>query len=309
MVLGTRGSDLARAQSQMVEDALRAAWPELKICVEVITTRGDETAQPDANAVDRKAGRKGLFTSEIERALVAQEIDVAVHSAKDLPSEQAASLRIAAVLRRAPAEDVFVSRSAPNWDSLGKGATIATGSVRRQYQLRAKRADLRVVDLRGNVPTRLRKLASNDWDGIILARAGLERLGFGLSTGEFAFEQQRFACEGLPQADFLPAGGQGVIALQARSDDEEALHFLRDVNDSETLLCLHAEREFLRLLDGDCDSPVGVLATIRVGMLHVAAQVFEPPNLVPLFGEVNGAATMENAAILAAKLMEKIHAR
>lgn len=309
IVLGTRGSDLARAQTRMVEEAIRGAFPAAELEVKIITTRGDENSGASTEPLDRKAGRKGLFTSEIERALLAREIDVAVHSAKDLPSEQAHGLQIAATLRRAQVEDVFVSATGAAWAALPKAATIATGSVRRCYQIKAARADVHIVDLRGNVPTRLRKLAASKWDGIVLARAGLERLGFSLSAGEIAFDGNRFSCEMLPRDQFLPAGGQGVIALQARSDDVEVLQTLRAINDAETLACLHVEREFLRLLNGDCDSPVGVFANLEGARMLLRAQVFYPPSGTPVTGEVEGPADARSAHSLAAKLMEQIDGR
>src|ERR1041385_7899605 len=178
IVLGSRGSELARTQTAMVIEALKKAWPDLEIATEIISTRGDvRTAEP----LDPRAGRKGLFTGEIESALAAKKVDVAVHSAKDLPSEMTAGLELAAVLPRALVEDVLVSKTT------GTG-TIATGSVRRQHQLRWKFPGVEIVDLRGNVPTRLRRLVENDWAGVVLARAGLERLGYDVAGGSFEFE-------------------------------------------------------------------------------------------------------------------------
>ena len=309
IILGTRGSDLARAQTRMVEEAIRAAWPDIRVKVEIITTRGDETAGAQPEAIDRKAGRKGLFTNELERALLEKMIDVAVHSAKDLPSAQAAGLEIGATLPRGPVEDVVVSKTGGAIESLASGGTVATGSIRRSCQLRAVRPDLQVVDLRGNVPTRLRKLAASNWDGIILARAGLERLGFDLSRGAFSFEDRSYRCELLPRHDFVTAGGQGVIAMQVRSDDQATQQCVGAMGDAETLLCLRAEREFLRLLDGDCDSPVGVLATISDGSMTMRAQLFKPPAVAPVSGVVDGPAARSNIEVLAAKLMEQIDGR
>ncbi|HMJ05116.1 MAG TPA: hydroxymethylbilane synthase, partial [Chthoniobacterales bacterium] len=254
VVLGSRGSELARTQTRMVEAALRTAWPQGEIATKIISTRGDNRK---TEALDPRAGRKGLFTGEIEQALAAGEIDVAVHSAKDLPSMMTSGLQIGAVLPRASVEDVLISRAG----STGAGA-IATGSVRRQYQLRWKYPDVELLDLRGNVPTRLRKFVRSDWRGIVLARAGLERLGYDLAPVSFAFEGATLRAEPLPSDDFLTAGGQGIIALQIRSDDAPARTTVQAINDRDTLLCLEAEREFLRLLEGDCGSPVGVLATV-----------------------------------------------
>ena len=261
IVLGSRGSDLALTQTRLVEAALRRAWPELEIAIEIIRTSGDESINPAAAITDRKAGRKGMFTREIEKQLLVRRIDVAVHSAKDLPSERDAELEIAAALARANTEDVLVKKTA----TLAIGATVATGSVRRQHQLRRWRRDLEIVDLRGNVPTRLRKLQENEtWSAIVLARAGLERLGLEVPM------------EILSPNDFVPAGGQGIIALQTRRDDEPARRWVEALNDRDTLTALRAEREFLRLLDGDCDSPVGVQAAVNGSTLEMRAQVFTP---------------------------------
>ena len=173
LVIGTRGSALARAQTETVELALRTAWSDLAIEIKIIKTSGDEAARSMAEPLDRRAGRKGMFTAEIERSLLANEIDLAVHSAKDLPSEETPGLGIAAVLPRAPVEDVLIMKAPGSLVSLRSGAVVATGSVRRAYQLQAKRPDLRIADVRGNVPTRLRKLIESDWDALVLARAGL----------------------------------------------------------------------------------------------------------------------------------------
>lgn len=276
IVLGTRGSELALAQARLVEQALRMAWPELEIVREIIRTSGDESSV-GAPVVDRKAGRKGMFTREIEKQLLVRRIDLAVHSAKDLPSGTPEELEVCATLPRANTEDVFITRNGASLTSLPRGAIVATGSVRRQHQLRWKRPDLQIVDLRGNVPTRLRKLHENDaWSGIILARAGLERLAMQWPT------------EVLSAEDFVPAGGQGVIALQIRRDDAPAQRILDAVNDSATLLALRAEREFLRLLDGDCDSPVGVQATLGDDKLILRAQVFETDESAPKMGKTTG---------------------
>lgn len=291
IVLGSRGSELALAQVRLVETALRRAWPELEIAVEIIRTSGDERSK-EAPVLDRQAGRKGLFTREIEKELLVRRIDVAVHSAKDLPSALVTELEVRATLPRANTEDVLITKSTVGLTNLPSGATVATGSVRRQHQLRLVRPDLRLVDLRGNVPTRLRKLwESEAWSGIILARAGLQRLD--LEVG----------AEILSTEDFVPAGGQGIIALQVRRDDEDARRWLDPVNDQATLRQLRAEREFLRLLDGDCDSPVGVHATSQGGDLELRAQVFEEGARQPRRGKISG----HDPETVAGDLMRQIY--
>jgi hydroxymethylbilane synthase len=296
IILGSRGSELARAQTAMVGQALRRAWPELEVATQFISTRGDQrTAKP----LDPRAGRKGLFTGEIERSLAAGEIDAAVHSAKDLPSEMTGGLVVGAVLPRAPVEDVLIRKARP------PTGAIATGSVRRQHQLRLKYPGVEVVDLRGNVPTRLRKFLASDWQGIVLARAGLERLGFDLTDGNFEFEGVSLFAETLSSDDFLPAGGQGIVAIQVRDDDEKAKAVVLAINDGNTSLCLEAEREFLRLLQGDCGSPVGVLATIAGLTMGIRAHVFPPARVEPRTARAEGAASEPKR--LARELWETIN--
>ena len=300
IVLGTRGSDLARTQTSLVEGALRQHFPDLEIVIEVITTRGDENSRHAAEPIDRKAGRKGLFTGEIERALLAGEIDVAIHSAKDIPSDATPGLEICAVLPRAAVEDVLITKSAATLRDLPHGATVGTGSVRRQRQLQWARPDLNVVELRGNVPTRLRKLIESPWEAIILARAGLQRLGFDLSQDELVFSGERLRLYMLPRDHFLPAGGQGVIALQVRSGDDGVLAAAAPLNHPQTLLSLRAEREFLRLLQGDCDSPVGVFATVDEGPFVLQAQVFADGEATPQAGKTFGPADRQPELMAAA---------
>jgi hydroxymethylbilane synthase len=295
IVLGSRGSELARAQTALVVEALKKSWPTLEIATEIISTRGDTRS---AEPIDPRAGRKGLFTGEIEHALASREIDVAVHSAKDLPSEMTSGLVLGAVLPRAPVADVLITRN--GGELSGK---VATGSVRRQHQLRWKYPRIEIFDLRGNVPTRLRKFVASDWHGVVLAQAGLERLGFDVGAGSFEFEGISLHTETLSTDDFLPAGGQGVIALQVRADDHKAV--VRAINDAETFSCLQAEREFLRLLQGDCGSPVGVLATKTGSTMTIRAQVFEPPRVEPRMARVEGDASKPEK--LARELWGAIH--
>jgi hydroxymethylbilane synthase len=302
IILGTRGSELARAQARLVEKAIQAAQPDTKIETRIIMSRGDK-----ARLLDRQAGRKGLFTAEIERALLGGSVDVAVHSAKDLPSETNPDAEIAAVLPRGPLDDVLVSKHPGGFASLPQSAAVATGSVRRKRQLLWKRADLKLVDLRGNVPTRLRKLANNNWDAIVLARAGLARLGLSPAAHhELSFEGRQLSIEVLPPEVFLPAGGQGIIALQVRANDETMKAIVDLVNDHKTLLCLRAEREFLRLLHGDCNCPVGVLATIEGNKMKLRAQLFTDQSAAPREAEVEGVHNEREG--LAVQLLNRLQA-
>jgi hydroxymethylbilane synthase len=322
IVLGTRGSELARAQAHLIEKAIQAARPDLKIETKIIVTKGDKggatfqvadhevpeaaNSPPGESAMaDLRHGRKGLFTAEIERALLAGDVDVAAHSAKDLPSEMSLGAEIAAVLPRALADDVLVSGHQDGLAGLQEGGTIATGSVRRKHQLLWKWPNLKIVDLRGNVPTRLRKLAENDWDAIVLASAGLERLGLSPAQREINFGDRKFFLEVLPREFFLSAGGQGIIAMQIRADDERVRAIVDLVNDRKTLLCLRAEREFLRLLHGDCNSPVGVLATVKDGVMKLRGQLFDQGLDAPREAEVEG--EFEDGEGLAAHLLRRIN--
>ena len=302
----------------MVDTALRKAWPKLEVVIDIIRTSGDE-GRRRAPVIDRKAGRKGMFTREIEKELLVGRIDVAVHSAKDLPSEQPDELEITATLPRASTNDVLVTKYGVGLRGLVAGATIATGSIRRQRQLKWKRSDLKVSEVRGNVPTRLRKLAENPgWSGIILAQAGLERLGIVnrmLPQPDLQSERQPFETsqlEGmsykfalLPWEDFLPAGGQGIIALQVRHADEYAKELLAAIDDRPTHLCLRAEREFLRLLNGDCDSPVGVQAQFQPNEFQLRAQVFTAEELAPCVGMVTHSES--DPEMIAGELMEQMY--
>jgi hydroxymethylbilane synthase len=301
IILGTRGSDLARAQARSVEEAIQTAQPDTKIETRIIATQGDK-----ATLLEAQAGRKGLFTAEIERGLLRGDVDVAVHSAKDLPSETNPEAKIAAVLPRAAMDDVLVSKHPGGFSSLPRGATVATGSVRRKRQLLWKRADLNVVDLRGNVPTRLRKLSDNNWDAIVLARAGLARLGLSPGHHQMTFEGRQLFLEILPHEIFLPAGGQGIIALQVRADDQHTTEIVDRVNDRETLLCLRAEREFLRLLHGDCNCPVGVLAIIEGDKMKLRAQLFTDQSASPLESNMEG--SCNECERLAERLLNRLRA-
>ncbi len=264
VILGTRGSDLALTQARTVERALLEIGRTVR--VQVVRTRGDEASAIGA----RPAGRKGVFTAELERALAVKEIDLAVHSAKDLPSEMPGEFAIAAVLPRGTVEDVVLTKTGESLAALRHGAKIGTGSIRRQRQLQWSRPDFALTDLRGNIPTRLRKFLESDWDAVVLARAGLERLKF--LPPRFQFEGHEVFAEVLPLEIFVPAGGQGIIALQTRT--AEAADFA-PLNDPGTRNCLSAEREFLRLIAGDCGTPVGAHARMIDGeKMELRVQLF-----------------------------------
>ena len=301
IVLGTRGSELALRQTGLVVDALQSRWADLKFEVKIIQTRGDD----EKTAItDIRAGRKGLFTGAIERELVTEQIDIAVHSAKDLPSVLAPKTEIAAVLPRSGTDDVLVATTPCDLETLPGDGIVATGSVRRQHQLRWKRPDLEIVDLRGNVPTRLRKLATDRWHAIILAEAGLERLGLKPDRARIEYEGSEFFTALLPREIFIPAGGQGIIAIQIRSDDEQLREIIAAINHFDTRLSFRAEREFLRLLHADCNQPVGVVATIDGSTMRMRGQIFDLGATAPREGYCEGPS--EDAERLAAELLEQI---
>jgi hydroxymethylbilane synthase len=302
IVIGTRGSKLALAQTEMVMERLRTRWADLNLEIKVIKTRGDDSKTA---IIDLRAGRKGLFTGAIERELILEKINLAIHSAKDLPSTLVPQTKIAAVLPRAAVDDVLVATTRCDLASLSVGGTVATGSVRRQHQLRWKRPDLEIVDLRGNVPTRLRKLANGQWHAIILANAGLQRLEVNSSDEGTEFEGNRFFTTLLPIETFVPAGGQGIIGMQIRSDNEQLREIVEAISDFDTRLSLRAEREFLRLLHADCNQPVGVLATVKGTMMKIRAQIFDVGATTPRQGVIEGPS--EDAERLAAELLQQIN--
>jgi hydroxymethylbilane synthase len=302
IVIGTRGSKLALAQTEIVVERLRTRWADLNLEIKVIKTRGDDSKTA---IIDLRAGRKGLFTGAIERELIEEKINLAIHSAKDLPSTLVPQTEIAAVLPRAAVDDVLVAITRCDLASLSVGGTVATGSVRRQHQLRWKRPDLEIVDLRGNVPTRLRKLANGQWHAIILANAGLQRLEVNSSDEATEFEGNRFFTTLLPLEIFVPAGGQGIIGMQIRSDNEQLREIVEAISDFDTRLSLRAEREFLRLLHADCNQPVGVLATVKGAMMKIRAQIFDVGATAPRQGVIEGPSA--DAERLAAELLQQIN--
>jgi hydroxymethylbilane synthase len=261
--IGTRGSPLALAQARMVRVRLAAAQgvDEERITLTVIRTSGD-VIQDRTLA---QAGGKGLFTKEIEEALRAGAIDLAVHSAKDMPTVLPDGLTIAAVLPREDARDVFISRVAKTLQDLKASAVIGTASLRRQAIVKRLRPDLEVVPIRGNVDTRLRKLDEGQVDATLLALAGLKRLGL-----------TQAATSILAVDEFLPAVGQGVVAIEARAEDRATRTILEAINHEETAIALTAERAFLAVLDGSCRTPIAGHATIAEGRLRLRGLIAKP---------------------------------
>ena len=255
--IGSRGSRLALAQAQGVADALAAACPGLACEIVRITTTGDRTLDQPLPAI----GGKGLFTREIGDALLAGDIDLAVHSLKDLPaSASMEGLAVAAIPRRAPANDALISADGSPLDKLPQGARVGTSSPRRAAQLLAARPDLRPEPIRGNVDTRIRKLREGQYDAIAVAMAGLVRLGIA--------DQ---ATQVLPFDVMLPAPGQGALALEIRADNEAVAGLVSLIADRAATACTTAERALLEALGGGCSLPLGALATLDGDTLTLRA--------------------------------------
>lgn len=259
LVLGTRGSDLALAQTRLVAEKLRAAHPDLLVETRIIKTTGDRRL--DVRLAAPGPLEKGLFTKELEDALLAGQIDAAVHSLKDLPTTQPEGLTLGAILERADPADVLVSRRPGGLGALPPGACVATSSPRRKAQLVALRPDLRVAEIRGNVPTRLRKLAEDpSLDGLLLAKAGLDRLGPAIVP---------VGLHVTVLAEMLPAPGQGAIAVECRSADGPTHQALRPLHHEDTARCVQEERRLLQELGGGCSLPFAALAVVENGGLEV----------------------------------------
>ncbi|HEX8372345.1 MAG TPA: hydroxymethylbilane synthase [Chthoniobacterales bacterium] len=256
-VIGTRNSALALAQTHLFEAAVRAAFPELPVEVREITTTGDQRL--DLSLTDA-AGKldKGLFTKELEEALLDGRIDAAVHSLKDLPTILPPGLALAAVLPRANVDDWLISKRPGGFAALAPGASVATSSIRRQLQLKARRPDLEIVEIRGNVATRLRKLGEHpDWSATVLAAAGVERLGL-VKDGRLG----DFYISNLTPEVTLPAVGQGAIGIEVREGASEYEAVFRAINHQPTWDAISLERALLRALGGGCQTPLGVRSSL-----------------------------------------------
>ncbi len=258
IVIGSRGSRLAMVQAELVKRQLEMAWPSLSITIQKIKTTGDKVR----NVALDKIGGKGLFTKEIERALLAGAIDLAVHSMKDLPTALPGGLAIGAVTAREDPHDGLVATGAADLGSLPAGARLATGSLRRKAQVLNVRPDLEIRDLRGNLDTRLRKLDRREFDAMIVACAGMRRMG----------KDDRIT-EVLPYSVMLPAVGQGALAVEIRKDDQRACEVAAPINDAATEACVTAERAMLTRLRGGCHVPIGAVAEIDGGVLRIEGVV------------------------------------
>ncbi len=297
--IGTRGSPLALAQAYETRDRLARAF-ELEpgaFEIVVIKTTGDNRAMIEADRPLKEIGNKGLFTKEIEEALLSGGIDIAVHSMKDMPTLQPDGLLLDCYLPREDVRDAFVAPAVRAIADLAEGAVVGTSSLRRRAQLLNRRPDLQVVEFRGNVQTRLQKLEDGVAMATFLAMAGLRRLGMSEQVPATPIEVE----------DMLPAVAQGAIGIERRSDDSTAAAMLEAIHHAETSLRLSAERAFLAALDGSCETPIAALAELSGGTLRLRGEILRPDGTEALVDDQSAA--MEDGAELGRHMGEGLRAR
>ena len=272
-IIGSRGSELALWQSNWAKSELEKIYPGIYVEVKIIKTTGDKILDVPLSNI----GDKGLFTKEIENALINKEIDIAVHSLKDLPTALPEGLTIGAVSERIEQRDVLISKICSRIDDLPIESKVATGSLRRKSQLLNFRPDLNIVDLRGNVTTRIKKFEESDWAAIILAFAGVKRLGL-----------DKYIKEIIPVEVILPAVSQGVMALEIRDGDKEVFEIVRAINNNRSELEIRAERSFLKTLQGGCQVPIGVYSRIEDGTFTLEGMVGSVDGKVVIRDKITG---------------------
>jgi hydroxymethylbilane synthase len=295
LIIGSRGSELALWQSNLIKSKLSEFFPTLDIELRIVKTLGDKILDAPLSRI----GDKGLFTKEIDHALLGRSIDIAVHSAKDVPTVLPAGLAIGAVTEREDVRDVFIAHPGSNYRrfaDLPHHAKIATGSLRRKCQLLHKRPDLEVIDVRGNLNTRLKKLAASDCDGMVLARTGVKRLGW----------EERIT-EVLPVEIMLPAVGQGALAVVLRENDSRVCEMMQKVHHEETTIVVRGERAFLRFLEGGCQVAIGTYGKIEGGTFRLDALIGSLDGRQIVKGHIEGSPTeSEGLGIqLAKQLLER----
>ncbi len=283
--IGTRQSLLALWQSNFIAGELRKEYPNCEVTLKKIVTKGDRILDVPLAQI----GGKGLFTKEIEEELLDGTVDLAVHSLKDMPTVLPEGLCLTVITSRANVGDAFVSNKYNSFAELPQGAVLGTSSLRRRAQLLAARPDLKIVDLRGNVDTRLRKLDEGNMDAIILAAAGLQRLGHGDRIKEI-----------IPASVCLPAVGQGALAIECRTDNTEVREMLAFLNDKATKQATDAERAFLGLVEGGCQVPIGVHAEVQDNEIKIEAIIASLDGSTVLRNTISGDA--EKAVELGQKL-------
>ncbi len=263
-IIGSRGSELALWQANFIKGELEKNNENISVEIKIIKTKGDKITDVALS----KIGDKSLFTKELENELLENDIDIAVHSLKDLQTRLPKGLKLTAVPKRHPVEDVLIAKEKNvTLKTIRESGVVATGSLRRRSQLLNLRPDINVVELRGNVPTRIQKFLESDWDAIILARAGVERLGLEKNISSF-----------ISKKEILPAVGQGALGIETRDSDKDTAGILKPVHDQETLFAVLAERSLLRTLEGGCQVPIGTYSEIKGDELYLKAYV----------GSVNG---------------------
>jgi hydroxymethylbilane synthase len=267
IIIGTRGSKLALWQANWVREKLSSMYPNLQFEIEKIKTTGDKIL----DAPLAKIGGKGLFVKEIEEALLARKIDLAIHSMKDVPAETPQGLQIQAICEREDPRDVLISKEGLLLNKLPDGSIIGTSSLRRTVQLKASRKDIAIKPLRGNVDTRLKKLKEGEFDGIILAFAGVKRMGY-----------DDMVTEAFPTETIIPAVGQGAIGIETRVDDEFINELIKPLNHTNTAICVLAERAFLSVMGGGCQVPLACHAKIENNSLHLVGMIGDPEEKVEL---------------------------
>ncbi len=259
IIIGSRGSALALWQANFVKRELEKKNKNLSVEIIIIKTKGDKIL----NVALSKIGDKGLFTKELEVKLLNEEIDIAVHSLKDLQTKLPKGLKLACVTKRHPVEDVLIARrKGMTIEKLPEGATVATGSLRRRAQLKHLRPDINVVELRGNVPTRIEKFLKSNWDAIILARAGVERL-----------KLNKHISSVIDKKSILPAVGQGALGIEIKSTNKFAEKIIKSIHDENTFAAATAERALLKKLEGGCQIPIGAFAEVRKNGLYLTGLV------------------------------------
>jgi hydroxymethylbilane synthase len=286
--IGSRGSQLALWQANHISELLQRQGHEVKI--EVIKTTGDKIT----DVVLAQVGTKGMFTKEIEEALAEGRVDLAIHSLKDLPTDGPSGFEIAAITEREDPYDVFCSAQYRSIADLPQRARVGTSSLRRQAQLKALRLDLEIQPLRGNVDTRLRKLASGDYDAIILAAAGLNRLG-----------KTEFVRQVIPVETMCPAAGQGALAIEIRAGDTAMAQYIKFLDNQSARVSTTCERALLKKLGGGCQVPIGAFAEIRGGRLHLQAVVADPDGTTVLRESRDGSDPIQLGEIVGDVLLQQ----
>jgi len=257
-IIGTRGSKLALIYTEKVINALKNVSPT-QVETKKIITSGDENQKDRLSNI----GGKGLFSKKIEAELINQSIDIAVHALKDMPSIETDGLLTNFYLKRNPPNEIFISNNNIKFQDLKPNSTIGTSSYRREYQLKSIRSDLNYKLIRGNVDTRIKKLENGEYDAILLSKAGIEALGLSNKiTHEFNTKE------------LIPCAGQGIIAIQCRKNDQEIINVLEKINDEQSRIIANAERKILKILEGDCDTAIGVYAKIDQDVVNIKAELF-----------------------------------